>query len=255
MSWSLRVAAFLALALGGAEALAPGAVKLDNYTFDKLIGNPGFHWLVKFDKSYAYGEKEDEFKTLCKLSYGSPSLLVAEVPVQEYGDMDNMDLSERFKINKDDFPVYYLFDTAHKEGLKYEGEIRADALSSWLRTMKISVPAEGTIAGLNEVVKDFYAASFADEHIQKAQKLADGEHKDDRKAAMYVKIMKKIKEKGESYVEGETNRVQKMVKGKDVSNFEEKYERRIQHQVTPEKLAEMTDKLKILSVFAAKGEL
>ena len=43
-------------------------------------------WLVKVDKSHAYGEKEDAFKELCKLAHPVKDLLIGEIPVTEYGD-------------------------------------------------------------------------------------------------------------------------------------------------------------------------
>merc|ERR1712224_872447 len=104
-------------------------------------GLPGLSTLVKFDRGYAYGEKEDEFKTLCKLSYKVPNFFIAEVAVQEYGDKENQDLADRFKISKDDFPVYYFFDASNKEGLKYDGGITASDIGVWLRKQKIKMPA------------------------------------------------------------------------------------------------------------------
>merc|ERR1711988_668960 len=116
----------------GAVGTAQGALKLDNYTLDKVLGIPDTTVLVKFDKSYAYGEKEDEFKVLCRLAYSVPNFLIGEVPVQEYGDKENDDLRERFKLKKDDFPVYFLFNEANKEGLKYSAAIKAEDISGWL---------------------------------------------------------------------------------------------------------------------------
>jgi len=222
-----------------AEGTAQGAVKLDNYTFDKALSIPDFSFLVKFDQSYAYGDKEDEFKALCKLAYSVPKFLIAEVPVQEYGDKENDDLRERFKLKKDDFPVYLMFNEANKEGLKYPGAIKASDIAAWLRKNKVRMPSIGTIEELDTLTKQFLKDGFADEHIQAAQKLAEGQYSNDRKASIYVKIMQKIKDKGEAYIEGEIARVTKILEGK----------------VSIEKKAEMEDKLKVLHVFATKDEL
>merc|ERR1719414_1425883 len=102
-----------ALLLQRAAATAQGAIKLDNYTLDKFLGIPDISTLVKFDQSYAYGEKEDTFKELCKLAHVVPSFFVAEVPVQEYGEKENDDLRLRFKLTKEDFPAYLLFNKAN----------------------------------------------------------------------------------------------------------------------------------------------
>jgi endoplasmic reticulum protein 29 len=237
-----RLGLLAALLAGLAPAVAgtaQGAVKLDNYTFDKVMAIPGQSFLVKFDKSYPYGEQEDEFKELCKLAYGVPSFIVAEVPVQEYGDKENDDLRERFGIDKESFPVYYLFNEASKDGLKYPGKVTAADISSWLRRNKIKMPTIGTIEELDALVKQFFTDGMADGTVAAAKKTAEEQFTNDKKAPLYAKIMQKIKEKGENYVATESARVTKLLAGK----------------LTPEKSAELSDKIRILGVFAAKDEL
>jgi len=221
------------------QATAPGAIKLDNYTFDKLLALPGTSVLVKFDKSYAYGEKEDEFKELCKLAYSVPGFFVAEVPVSEYGDNQNEDLADRLTLKKDDFPAFLLFSDSNKKGSRYTGSVTAADISAWLRRNQIRMPAVGTIEELDNLAKKFMTGGFADTEIAAAKTLAEGTYSTDRKGSMYVKIMQKIKEKGEAYVDSETKRVTKILEGK----------------VTPEKSAEMNDKLKVLAMFGSKDEL
>merc|ERR1719353_432118 len=190
----LTAITFVTLA-SSAQATASGALKLDNYTFDKVLQMPGHSFFVKFDQSYAYGEKEDEFKVLCKISHKVPSFLIAEVPVQEYGDKENDDLRERFKLKKDDFPAYLLFNEANKDGVKYTGAIKADDMGAWLRRQKIAVPSIGTIAELDEIAKAFLKEGLADSHIEAAKKVVEESYKEDKKAQMYLKIMDKIKAK------------------------------------------------------------
>merc|ERR1719450_896056 len=96
------------------------------------------------------------------------------------------------------------------------------------------MPAIGTIAEMDVLAKRFLKdGSFPESIISEAQKLADGEYSADRKAPMYVKIMQKIKEKGEAYVASESARVTKLMDGKMAEG----------------KKAEMSDKLKILGQF------
>lgn len=235
----LTFALFAASLSSIVEATANGALKLDNYTFQKVTTIPGWSLLVKFDQSYAYGEKEDEFKAVCKQAYPVSNFLVGEVPVQEYGDKENDGLREQFKLKKEDFPAYFLFNQANSAGLRYSGSIKADQLVSWLRRNGVKIAPIGTIEELDAVAKKFLKAGHSDEHLAEAQKLAEGQFSDDRKASIYVKIMQKIKEKGEAYVESEIKRVAKLAEGK----------------IAPEKKAELEEKLKVLNVFTEKDEL
>ncbi|XP_020613934.1 endoplasmic reticulum resident protein 29-like [Orbicella faveolata] len=115
------------------EGTARGAVPLDTLTFDKVIGKHKAV-LVKFDKQYAYGEKEDEFKKFAEKSSSQPDLLVAEVGVSEYGEKENDDLRERYNINKEDFPVYKLFKQNEDTPIDFTGDIKADELSKFVKT-------------------------------------------------------------------------------------------------------------------------
>jgi len=206
---------------------------LDNYTFDQFLAIPGYSVLVKFDQPYAYGDKEDEFKTVCKLAYEVPQFFVAEVPVQEYGDKENDDLRQRFGLKKEDFPAYYLFNSANSEGLKFAGDVKVDDITLWLRRNQIKLPLVGTIGELDQVAQKFLKDGLAEEHLAKAKDLAAGQFSADRKAAVYVKVMEKVKEKGEGYLAAETERVNKILSG----------------HVTAEKKAELTDKIRVLNAF------
>lgn len=254
-----------ALCAPGAFAAAQGAVKLDNYTFDKWIGVPGQTVLVKFDESYAYGAKEDAFKELCKLAYTVPGFSIGEVGVQEYGDKENNDIAEKFGLKKEDFPAYFLFKGSEDSKVRYEGfpdpvakqpsswdagedgpweppmltEINSENLIKWLRKHGIKMPFPGGIPELDALVKSFLTDGMKDADVTAAQALADGDYKENKRAAVYPKIMKKIKEKGEDYVATETARVTKVMAGK----------------LTPEKKEEMDNKLKVLNVFANKQDL
>jgi len=176
------------------EATAQGALKLDNYTFSKVTSLPGWSFLVKFDQSYAYGEKEDEFKLLCKHAHQVPHFMMAEVPVQEFGDKENDDLRDQFKLTKEDFPTYFLINEANPSGQRYTGAVKADLLVRWLRRHQIAIPSLGTIEELDILAQKFMQDPKDAGLVAEAKKFA--EENSDKKAAVYVKIMQKIQEKG-----------------------------------------------------------
>jgi len=241
-----------------AEA-AQGAVKLDNMTFDKMLSVPGLTLLAKIDKAYPYGDKEETFKELCKLSYHVKDFLIGEIPVQEYGDKENEDLQKRFEVRTDEFPVYLLFKKGAAEPpIRFEGfpdpnakkpaswddeedgpweppfrtDVTPENFVTWLRMKGVKMPYGGTILDMDEVAKKFMKG-FKDDDFAEAKKLAEGEYKDDAKAAVYIKIMQKIKEKGAAYVGTEMARVKKLMAGK----------------ITPAKQTELDTKVKILRIF------
>mmetsp|Transcript_43112 Transcript_43112/g.77445 ORF Transcript_43112/g.77445 Transcript_43112/m.77445 type:complete len:261 (+) Transcript_43112:60-842(+) len=178
-----------------AEA-AQGAVKLDNMTFDKMLSVPGLTLLAKIDKAYPYGDKEETFKELCKLSYHVKDFLIGEIPVQEYGDKENEDLQKRFEVRTDEFPVYLLFKKGAAEPpIRFEGfpdpnakkpaswddeedgpweppfrtDVTPENFVTWLRMKGVKMPYGGTILDMDEVAKKFMKG-FKDDDFAEAKK-------------------------------------------------------------------------------------
>lgn len=219
-----------------------GAVKLDNLTFDKVIRIPDFTTLVKFDSSSAYDEAET-FKTLCPLAYSVAKFLIGEVTIS---DDTNEDLKTRFKLKSEDFPAYFLFKGSPKleDSIRYTGSKTTADITSWLRRQGVKISSVGTIAEFDEIAARFAAGKHTEADVTKAQALAEGDdYKGDRKAAVYVKVMKQIMNKGSSYAKTETARLEKVMAG----------------SLSEEKRAELSEKMRILAMFApeahAKDEL
>lgn len=51
---------------------------------------------MKFDVSYPYGEKHEEYVKIGSVYESVDDLLVADVSVKDYNDKDNEDLANRF---------------------------------------------------------------------------------------------------------------------------------------------------------------
>lgn len=66
-------------------ASCKGCVELDSMTFDKVISKFDYA-IVKFDISYPYGEKHEQYEEFAKAASDVSNLLVAEVGVKDYGE-------------------------------------------------------------------------------------------------------------------------------------------------------------------------
>lgn len=65
--------------------------------------------IVKFDVAYPYGPKHEAYLKMAEAVKFAPEVLAAEVPIKDYGDKDNQDLADRFKVDKEKYPVIKLF--------------------------------------------------------------------------------------------------------------------------------------------------
>merc|ERR1719276_7240 len=203
--------------------LVQGSLPLDSLTFEKIITKTKYT-LVKFDTAYPFGDLHDEFKQVAKFAAQNPDLIVAEVNINEYGDQENQDLAKIYGIEKEDFPVYKLFRGSPnpEEALPFDGTVkkRTEVLS-FLKQNGVYVGLPTCIERFDELAAEFMNASTKEEKEQiqkKAQTAADKieEKLEKYHAETYVKIMKKLIEKGEEYIAKEEERITKGLNDKSI---------------------------------------
>jgi len=221
---SMRVA-LLCAALAAISLVQPllathvkGAIPLDSFTFDKVVGQ-GVPVLVKFDKDYPYGEAEDAFKDLAaKVGGGTKDVLIASVGVQEYGDKLNEDLAERFSVNKEQFPHYMLFSgDAKADPVIFKGDVKVDKLVGFLkeqvRGFYIALP--GCIRELDKVAVEFMATAGGGRNLKKqeAEQISSrlNSEADKQSGKYYLLLMQKVIDKGDNFIQTETARLAKMI--------------------------------------------
>ncbi|XP_072043983.1 endoplasmic reticulum resident protein 29-like [Amphiura filiformis] len=225
---------YLTLLFYNVRALAvKGSVPLDSLTFDKVISKHKAV-LVKFDETYPYGEKQEEYKKVASRGSSQPDLLIAEVGIQDYGNKENSELAERFGVaKKEDRPAYKLFLQGQTEPIDYEGEIKdEDILRFVSHHSKLWIGLENCLQEFDQLVKRLLGSTSDEEKsgiIQEAEEALQKLEKDDDKnnADIYVKLMKKIVQKGNSFVKDEYDRVKKLSEEKVSDAKKKSFESRL----------------------------
>lgn len=197
-----------------------GSVALNSGNFDKVLSK-FTAVLIKFDKSYPYGDKHDEFKKVAEASISQPNLLVAEVNIQDYGEKENSDLGDKYEIKAEEYPEYRLFIHGKDSPIPYIGdEGKADQIKKFVvkeTGLWLGFPA--CIKEFDEFVKQFLRATTDDarkeviEQAEKEQKKITDTAILER-SAVYIKTMQKILEMGKEFINTEINRVEKLSEGK-----------------------------------------
>ncbi|KAK3908947.1 Endoplasmic reticulum resident protein 29 [Frankliniella fusca] len=179
--------------------------------------------IVKFDVAYPYGPKHDAFNKMAESAKSAPDVLVAEVGIKDYGDKENSDLAERFKIDKEQYPVVKLF-VEGKDPIDFKEStdegFTADNLIRFIRANSgkyIGLP--GCLEEFDKIASKFNAAKKENErkeYLREAQGLVGRIEKiEDRKTGeVYVKMMQRMLEKGEGFVDDEEKRLNKLISGK-----------------------------------------
>ncbi|OWF42383.1 endoplasmic reticulum resident protein 29-like [Mizuhopecten yessoensis] len=197
-----------------------GSIQLNSGVFEKILRKHKAV-LVKFDETYPYGEKQDAFKEVAAATLSQDDILVSEVQVQDYGEKENADLAKRFGVTKEDFPVYLLFLSGDAENpKKFLGNAKsADDVKKFLmKESGLWLGLPSCLEDYDKKVKDFLQASADKRPGILATAEGDASKETDestkRSAEIYVKTMKKILEKGDTFVNSEITRVEKLKDGK-----------------------------------------
>ena len=195
---------------------------------------------MKFDTAYPYGKKQEEFIKFSESARNTSDLLVAEVGVKDYGDMENVDLADRFSIDKEAFPVVRLFKQGENKPVEFDFDFTAENLKMFVRkNAYIYISLESCLPDYDHLVKKFIEESSDDktrleiieEGMRELEKL-DGP-KERFSAETYIKIMKKVMDQGESFIDTERSRAENLLNG----------------QVSNQKKREIVVKLNILQSF------
>lgn len=220
-----------------------GCTPLDSLAFDKVL-NAFPVSLVKFDVAYPYGDAHDEFAKVSKDAAGVEKLFIGEVGIKDYGEKDNEDLANRYEVKKEDYPVAILFtkgDDGKLDYVKFTGKFNVEDLKTFVRKHSgIYMPLIGCIEEFDKLADELLATAkgkYKEEILKKAENLWDKAEgpKNQKRAEIYVKIMRKVLDVGEGFVKTEETRVKKLMGGK----------------ISKEKKEEMEERLNILKSFSS----
>jgi len=200
--------------------MVKGALPLDSLTFDKITSSFKYT-LVKFDTAYPYGDKHDEFKKIAARASSNPDLCVAEVNINEYGDKENQDLAERFKIEQSSYPHYRVFTSPDNFVIMEDTEKNWKELDivMFLRKNHVWLGMEFCTERMDQFASLFMKQVKANDQdsarevLKVAESFAQTGSEDTSVfiAKIYVGLMKKILEKGEDWYRSEAYRLNKLL--------------------------------------------
>eukprot|EP01114_Cavostelium_apophysatum_P022510 TRINITY_DN816_c0_g1_i1.p1 TRINITY_DN816_c0_g1~~TRINITY_DN816_c0_g1_i1.p1 ORF type:complete len:228 (-),score=74.17 TRINITY_DN816_c0_g1_i1:37-720(-) len=204
-----------------------GVVEIDDISAD-LIVDGSKPTLVSFQE-YGYKTPENFDKVASELK--GNGVLVTKIDCKQ-----NEETCKKYNADPA-HPVVQYFAKGAKTGVVYDGALEGDAIIEWT---KISMNPK--LQQIKDLAVEFVAKIAERETILKSvEKIVDAlEGVDKEYATHFVPSMKKIIEKGDSYVTAEKDRLQGLINNKSTAE---------------KKKAEFQRRLNTLNTFAAKMEL
>ena len=210
---------------------------------------------MKVDVAYPYGEKHEQFGKLSAALSSNPDILVAEVGVKDYGDKENVNIAERYNIVKEEYPVMLLFTEGKTEPIRYQvlnrkivkqcinindmylisvqGEFKLDMMQRFVSsTSGLWIGLPGCLEVFDGLANRFVASKNPSDRKEILRHSEDEWDKvslgSERKSAeVYVKVMRKMLEKGDDFLQMELSRVDTLRKGKLAKEKKEEMDRRL----------------------------
>ena len=132
----------------------------------------------------------------------------------------NVELAERFHIQKDQWPQYYLFKKGRAEPIIFhapdssEEADEPENLKKFLTKNGLYLAKDGCLKKMDEIASEFVTNKDKRSELLETAKAQMEKYSDDAEKAsakVYVTYMKKIQEKGDEFVHLEAERLQKIL--------------------------------------------